>query len=61
MTRSRTIAVLLLGFIAIAQVIRFALGWPVTIGTFAVPLWVSAIAAVLVGTIAVALWREGRR
>ena len=61
MTRSRTIAVLLLGFIAIAQAIRFALGWPVTIGTFAVPLWVSAIAAVVVGTIAVALWREARR
>ena len=61
MTGSRTIAVLLLGIIAIAQAIRFALGWPVTIGTFAVPLWVSAVAALVVGAIAVALWRDGRR
>ena len=61
MARSRTIAVLLLGVIAIAQAVRFALGWPVTIGSFSVPLWVSAVAALVVGAIAVTLWREGRR
>ncbi len=61
MTPARTIAVAILGLVAIAQAVRFALGWPVTINTFSVPLWASAIAAVVAGGIAFMLWREGRR
>ena len=61
MARSRTIASLLLGLIAVAQALRFALGWPVTINGFSVPLWASAIAAVVAGGLAFMLWREGRR
>ena len=61
MTLFRNIATLLLALIAVAQAIRFASGWPVTIGSFSVPLWASAVAAVVAGLIAVMLWREGRR
>ena len=61
MTPFKNIAVLLLGFIAIVQAIRFALAWPVSINGIAVPVWASAIAALFIGFIAFKLWREGRR
>ena len=61
MTPAKALAILLLGLIAVGQGLRFALGWPVTIDGFSVPLWASAMAAVVVGAIAVMLWREGRR
>ena len=61
MTPFKNIAVLLLGFIAIVQAIRFAFGWPVSINGLAVPTWASAIAALVIGFIAFKLWREGRR
>jgi hypothetical protein len=35
------------------QVARLLLGWPVTVAGFAVPLWASAIAAVVAGALAV--------
>jgi hypothetical protein len=56
-----TIAALLLGFIAVMQGVRFALAWPITVNTYSVPVWASGVAAVVVGAIAVMLWREGRR
>ena len=61
MTPFKNIAVLLLGFIAFVQAIRFALAWPVSIDGIAVPVWASAIAALFIGFIAFKLWREGRR
>ena len=61
MTPFKNIAVLLLGFIAIVQAIRFALAWSVSIDGIAVPVWASAIAALFIGFIAFKLWREGRR
>jgi hypothetical protein len=56
----RTIAVLIIGLIAVMQGIRFALGWSLLINGIAVPLWPSAVAFVVLGVIAVMLWREGR-
>lgn len=61
MQPSKTIATLLLGFIAVVQGIRFALAWPVTVNGFSVPLWASAAAFVVIGLIAVMLWREEQR
>ena len=55
------IAALLLGIVALAQGLRFALAWPVTINGFSVPTWASAVACLVIGGIAVMLWREGRR
>lgn len=35
------------------QLARLLLGWPVTVAGFVVPLWASAIAAVVAGSLAV--------
>lgn len=55
-----TLAAVLLGLIAVVQGLRFALAWPVTVNGLSVPLWASAVAAVVAGAIAVMLWRERR-
>lgn len=52
MNRYLTISGLVFGVIAIAHVVRVALGWPVTVGTYAVPTWASAIAFVVCGWMA---------
>ena len=54
-------ASLLLGFIALAQLARFLLGWTLTVNGVDVPTWASAIAALVLGATAVLLWRESRR
>ena len=55
------VSVLLLGFIAVVQAVRFAMAWPVSINGYAVPVWASAVAFVVLAWIAIMLWREGRR
>jgi hypothetical protein len=47
--------------VAIAQLLRFALRWPVTINEFEIPLWVSAVAFVIAATLAVMIRREARK
>lgn len=55
----RTIAVFIIGLIAVMQALRFAFGWSLLINGISVPLWPSAVAFVVLGVIAVMLWREG--
>lgn len=55
------IAAVLLGVIAVMQGLRFALAWPITVNGYSVPVWPSAVAFVVLGAMAVMLWREGRR
>ena len=55
------LAALILGFIALVQGLRFAQAWPVSVNGYSVPVWASAIACLLLGWVAVMLWREGRR
>ena len=43
--------------IAALQIVRLLLAWPVTVAGFAVPLWASAVAAVVAGTLAVSAMR----
>ena len=54
------IAALLLAFVAVLQATRFLAGWPVSIDSFVVPVWASALFAVIAGLLAVMLWREAR-
>jgi hypothetical protein len=61
MKPATTIAVAFLALIALAQLTRFLLGWEVTIERVAVPIWFSGLAALIVGGLAVMLWRESRR
>jgi hypothetical protein len=54
------LAVLLLSVIAVLQLTRLLLGWPILINGVAIPIWASAVAFVVVGGIAAMLWRETR-
>jgi len=55
------IAIALLSLIALLQLLRFVLGWEVTVIGVSIPLWASAIAFVIAGGLAVMVWVETRR
>ncbi|HET8562818.1 MAG TPA: hypothetical protein VFM35_02980 [Candidatus Binatia bacterium] len=54
-------AVVLFALIALMQFLRFILGWEVTVNGVTVPVWVSGIAFLIAGGLAVMLWRENCR
>ena len=54
------ISIVVLSLIAILQLVRFILGWEVSVNGVAIPVWVSAIAFVVAGGLAAMLWRESR-
>jgi hypothetical protein len=56
-----TIAIALLGLIAVVQLTRFFLGWQVTVAGITIPVWLSGVAAVIAGGLSAMLWRESRR
>jgi len=56
-----TITVVLLALIAAVQLLRFVLGWAVTLNGLIVPVWLSGIVFVITAGLAVMLWRETRR
>ena len=53
-------AVALFSLIALLQLLRFTLGWEVTVNGVTVPVWVSGIVFVIAAGLAVMLWRETR-
>jgi hypothetical protein len=55
-----TIAILIFSLIAVAQLLRFLLRVEVIAGGTSIPIWPSAIAAAIFGTLAYMLWRENR-
>ena len=54
------IAIVLFSLIAILQLARVLLGWEVSINGVAIPTWVSGVAFVVAGGVAVMLWRESQ-
>lgn len=54
-------AVVVFSLIALMQLLRFVLKWEVTVNGVIVPVWVSGIAFVVAGGLAVMLWQEMRR
>jgi hypothetical protein len=54
------ISALVLGLVALMQLVRVILGWSVVINGFAIPLWLSAIACLFAAVLAVMVWREAR-
>jgi hypothetical protein len=52
---------LFLGLVAAAHLARLALAIPVVVGDVAIPLWMSALAVVGPGALAVWLWHEQRQ
>jgi hypothetical protein len=55
-----TIAAIVFALIAVLQLLRFVLAWPISINGLAVPVWVSAVAFVIAAGLSVMLWRERR-
>jgi hypothetical protein len=54
------LAILLLALVALAHVVRLAIGVEVAVNGVAVPVWVSAVGAAVPTFIAGLLWRETR-
>ena len=50
-----------LALVALAHLLRLVLRVEVIAGGVTIPLWLSAVACVVTGGLAVLLWREGRR
>jgi hypothetical protein len=55
------LAIVLLTLIAILQLVRFVLGWDVSVNGVAIPTWVSGVAFVVAGGLAAMLWWESRK
>jgi hypothetical protein len=55
-----TIAAVVFAFVALLQLLRVMLAWPVSINGIVVPVWASAIAFVIAAGLSVMLWRERR-
>ena len=55
------VAVVLLSLIAVLQLLRFVLGWEVTINGVGIPVWASGIAFVVAAGLAVTVWLEARK
>ncbi len=55
------VAVVVFSLIALMQLLRFILRWEITVNGVTVPVWVSGMAFVIVGGLAVMLWREMRQ
>jgi hypothetical protein len=55
------ITIVFLSLLALLQAIRFLQGWTVVVNGITVPLWASAIAAVIAAGLALMVWRESRR
>jgi hypothetical protein len=54
------IAAVVLALIAMLQLLRLILAWPVSVNGVLIPVWVSAIAFVVTAGLSVMLWRERR-
>jgi hypothetical protein len=55
------IAIVLLSLIALLQLLRFILGWEVTVHGMSVRVWASGIAFVVAAGLAVMVWLEMRK
>ena len=61
MKTSITLAIVFLGMLSLLQLTRVLLGWSVVVNGVSVPIWASAVACVIAGALALALWRETHR
>jgi hypothetical protein len=55
-----TISAVIFSLIAAAQLVRFLFRVEVVAGSISIPLWPSALAAVIFGGLAYMLWQENR-
>ena len=55
------IAAVVFALVALLQLVRFVLEWPVVINGINIPLWASVIAFLVATGLAVMVWREARQ
>ena len=55
------VAVIFLALVALGHLLRVALRLQFTVGSTDIPMWMSAVACIFAGGLAIMLWREGRR
>lgn len=60
MKPSAIVTVTFLSLVSLAHLMRFVLQVNITVKTFMVPMWVSLVAFLAVGALALWLWREER-
>jgi hypothetical protein len=61
MRRYVLVSGLFLALLTCLQLLRLILGWPVTVAGASIPLWASAIAAVIAGSLAIRAFRVRTR
>lgn len=54
------IAIIIFALVSLSHLIRYFLGWEITVNNVAIPMWVSLLGFVIAGLLAVMLWREMR-
>jgi hypothetical protein len=54
------IAILIFAVICVVHILRLFFGWTANINGVSIPVWVSVIAALASGVIAVMLWKENK-
>ena len=54
-------AVVLLSLMALGHLMRVLAGWELIINTTVVPMWPSVLVFLVLGGLAIMLWRESRR
>ena len=55
------LAAVLLAVVSLAHLLRVIFGVPVTVADRIIPMWVSGVAFVVAGGLAIMLWRGARR
>jgi hypothetical protein len=55
------VAVAVFALIAVLQLVRFLMGWEITVDGVSIPVWASAVAFVVAAGLAVLLGQEARR
>ena len=56
-----TLAVLVFALVAVLHVFRLVRGIQVVFGSHTIPLWASAVGAIVAALLAIMVWRESRR
>jgi hypothetical protein len=59
MRRYELVSGVIFALVALAQLTRAVLGWPLQIDSFSVPIWCSGVAFVIAGALAVWGFRSG--
>ena len=55
-----TIAVIIFAVICVVHVLRLVFGWSANINGTEIPIWISAVGAIVSALISIMLWKENR-